>query len=92
MPWLRKNDTTMDHDQRLKYSQAVAAASDARDKCLAKLGLSLPDSNDDDGMPDPAAVRARLLDIRASQVAENAAGATPENDGAQAHGGTDDVG
>lgn len=39
--WLRKACDTMNHDQRLKYSEAVAKASDARDRHIRSLGLDV---------------------------------------------------
>lgn len=43
--WLRKEESSMTVDQRLKFSETIAKASDARDKCIRSLGLDkLPDN------------------------------------------------
>ena len=41
--WLRKEEATMSPTDRLKFSEAICKASDARDRALAKLRLDVQD-------------------------------------------------
>jgi hypothetical protein len=47
--WLRLNSDSLDANQRLAYSKAIADASTARDRCLERLGL---DGNGADAFED----------------------------------------